>query len=273
MNRDAYLSQRDVAGFVEWAGHLVRSERRLNHKYQEKRGARFQCHTLYEAFQLYRWRGESFTDMLRNFDRFREEFGNIGTIGTDGDQARFVANARAVLKWGGINNLTLNEWRDMRPLQLRELISEVRSKLDPANADTYLLRGFKYMGSGYSKIYAALIPGLPIYDSRVACALLCLVRLYCRDTGQHRTPPLLDLGIPTGRGNEGGRCTTPSIRHNQEAKYALANLRFAWLMQALTADPGEFGNLPEGQRVDALQSALFMLGYARLRDDAIVKGR
>ena len=42
-------------------------------------------------------------------------------------------------------------------------------------------------------------------------------------------------------------------------------------MQKMVEDPGDFENVPESQRVDALQSALFMLGYARLADDAIVK--
>ena len=39
MNRDAYLSQRDVAGFVEWAGHLVRGEWGLEHSWKGQRAA------------------------------------------------------------------------------------------------------------------------------------------------------------------------------------------------------------------------------------------
>ena len=58
MNRDAYLSQRDVAGFVEWAGHLVSGEWGLEHSWKGK-GPPFRCHTLYEAFQNYRWPNSS----------------------------------------------------------------------------------------------------------------------------------------------------------------------------------------------------------------------
>ena len=278
MNRDAYLSQRDVTEFVEWAGHLVCGEWGLEHSWKGK-GPAFQCHTLYEAFQNYRWpnsirHGESAFDTMTRFANFRRSLDDIGVISTSAQRDLFVSISREIAAWGGIRNLArLDEWVRMEPHQLQCHIAKVRQQLNQVTGDTAALGGFRYMGSAFSKIYSALIPGLPIYDSRVACALLCLVRMYCRDTGQHRTPPLLDLGIPTGRGNEGGRCTTPPIRYTQEAKYAQANLRFAWLMQALTTDPGEFGNLPEGQRVDALQSALFMLGYARLRDDAIVKER
>ena len=273
MKRGDYLADRSVAAFVEWGGHLVRGEWRLEHLYTEwKGGAQFQCNTLYEAFQSYRWNGDNFADTVQKFDRFAQIFNDIGVINTDVDQDRFIANASAVAKWGNIN-LPLDAWKRMRPSDLAELIQNIKRRLDPASADTDGLRGFKYMGSGYSKIYSALKPGLPIYDSRVACALACLVNLYCRDIGRSLAPPLLTFGIPLGRGNAGGRCETPRIRHGQQTKYARANLQFAWLMQGMAADPGDFAPVPAGQRVDALQSALFMLGYARLRDDAVVKTR
>lgn len=273
MKRDDYLADRSVAAFVEWAGRLVRGEWRLEHSYTERKGgAQFQCTTLYAAFRNYSWNGDNFAATVQKFDRFAHIFNDIGVINTDADQYRFIANAAAITKWGNIN-LPLDAWKRMRPSDLAELIRDIKRKLDPAGADTDDLRGFMYMGSGYSKIYSALIPGLPIYDSRVACALACLVNLYCRDAGRSHAPPLLTFGIPLGRGNAGGRCETPRIRHSQQAKYARANLQFAWLMQGMVAEPGDFAQVPAGQRVDALQSALFMLGYARLRDDAVVKMR
>ncbi len=275
MRRTDYLSQPDVAGFVDWAGHLVHGEWRLEHSWKGK-GPRFQCGTLYEAFQRYRWpnsvNGDTFAGTMQEFDGFRETFNSIGDIATIDDQACFIRNARAILKWGNIT-LCLKDWGRMTPSQLHAQICDIKVRLDPACADTEDLRQFKYMGSGYSKIYSALIPGLPIYDSRVACALACLVRLYRQDAGLHRMPPLLDLGMPKGRGNVGGRCTMPAIRYGQKARYAKANLQFAWLMQGLTADPGDFSNLPESRRADAVQSALFMLGYERLASDAVVKHR
>ncbi len=277
MKRDAYLSQRDVAGFVEWAGHLVRGEWGLEHSWKGK-GPAFQCHTLYEAFQNYRWpnstrHGKNAVDTMTRFAKFRRSLDEIGVISTSAQRDLFVSISREIAAWGGIRNLArLDEWERMEPHQLQCHIAKVRQQLNPVTGDTAALGGFRYMGSAFSKIYSALIPGLPIYDSRVACALLCLVRLYCQDAGLASTPECLALGIPSWRAPLTERCRSPQIYASQETKYAQANLRFAWLMQALTADPGEFGNLPEGQYVDALESALFMLGYARLRDDAIVKG-
>ena len=178
MKRNDYLADRSVAAFVEWGGHLVRGEWGLEHRYTERKGgAQFQCNTLYEAFRKYRWNGDNFADTVQKFDRFAQIFNDIGVINTDVDQGRFIANAAAVAKWGNIN-LALDAWKRMKPSDLAELIRDIKRKLDPAGADTDDLRGFKYMRSGYSKIYSALIPGLPIYDSRVACALACLVELY-----------------------------------------------------------------------------------------------
>ena len=277
MKRDEYLADPNVVGFIEWAGRLVQGEWGLEHSWKDGRGGLpFCCSSLYEAFQGYRWpntpNGDTFTDTVRKFDDFRQIFGEIGVLSTDVDQLQFIDNAQEILEWGKIpkrKNL-LDEWKRWKPVQLQVYIANVKGGFDPARADTNDLGWVKFMGSGFSKIYSALIPGLPIYDSRVACALACLVESYCQGVGLSRVPSQLDLGIPGGQGNKAGRCK-PSIRYDQKSKYAKANLQFAWLMQALAVEPGEFDNVPEHRRVDALQSALFMLGYARLRDDAVTK--
>lgn len=78
--------------------------------------------------------------------------------------------------------------------------------------------------------------------------------------------------MPDYQGNTGGRCS-PSIRHDQNEKYAKANLAAAWLLLRLVKDPGEFSAVPVHLRSHALQSALFMLGYTRLTSGAIKKPR
>jgi hypothetical protein len=274
IKRNEYLSDRHVAGFVDWAGHLVRGERQLKHSWNGK-GPSFRCQTIYEAFQRYRWpnsvNGDRFTDTVRKFDRFRQEFEHVGAISSRGDQCQFIATAKAVADWGGIRRLKFDHWELMTPSQLQAHIDDIRSRLDPATGDTNNLRGIR-MTSGFSKIYAALIPGLPIYDSRVACAQTCLVRLYCRYADLSTTPSFLNLGMPQPYGNKEGRCRQ-TISREQSEDYAKANLQFAWLMQGLVAEPGDFSEVPENLRVDALQSALFMLGYTKLQDDAVVKPR
>ena len=275
MKRVDYLADQDVAGFVQWAGHLVRGERSLEHRWKGK-GPAFQCSTLYEAFRGYLWpnsvKGDRFTDTVRKFEGFRREFENVGVISDKDRQDRFIANAQAVAKWGGINNLRISSerhWGRLQPTDLQNHISEIKRKLEPASADTDDLPASLSMSSSFSKIYAALIPGLPIYDSRVACALTCLIRLYQQCEGLNKAGDVLFFPIPQHRGSD--RCTRPAIWDGQGQKYAVANLKCAWLLQGLLKEPGEFANVPEHRRLDALQSALFMLGYQQLRDDAIVK--
>ena len=277
MKRDDYLADKDVAGFVQWAGHLVRGDWELEHSYKGK-GPEFECRTLYQAFTQYHWAnpfgGPSFDDTVEVFENYRQRFRQIGIITTEADRREFFAVAGAIAKWGGINNLRMSSerhWGRLQPVDLQNHISEIKGKLEPAHADTDDLPASLSMSSSCSKIYAALIPGLPIYDSRVACALTCLIRLYEHEMGSSVSGDKLSFPIPAHRGSR--RCTHPAIRYGQDRRYAEANLKCAWLLAKLIEQPGDFAQVCESRRVDALQSALFMLGYARIRDDAVVKTR
>ncbi len=124
------------------------------------------------------------------------------------------------------------------------------------------------MNSGFSKLYSLLVDGFPIYDSRVACALASLVRLFCEETGREceEVPPSLAFGIPSSQAkvNRNPSCgclVFPRIRWSKRGlrRYAESNVMAAWLLAALSAQP-PFSDEREPQR--ALQSAMFMIGYA-----------
>ncbi len=268
MNRNEYLGNADVADFIEWARHLVRGDWWLKHAWKAKRGPSFQCGTLFGAFKSYEWNGERFDDTMSKFAEFRKKFDTIGKIVDEDSRDSFVANVRNIVKWGRIGRLPRleKEWAQMEPARLQEHIEEVKRKLNPASGDTSDLRGFRYMGSAFNKIYSALVPGLPIYDSRVACALACLVRLYYKDNRSTSVPSLLNLGIPRGR--VFSRCKSPKIY--SDSKYAAYTLKAAWLLHGMVQySAGAFDEVPKQQRIHALQSAMFMLGYKRLNDDAV----
>ena len=271
MKRSDYVADRNVEGFARWTSHLLNGDWRLEHSWKGK-GPAFQCSTIYGAFQNYLWpnsdNGDTFAITMRKFGEFRQTFDQIGAIDTMADRHRFVETCRNVAAWGGIRLPKLDEWAKMEPRYLNALIEETKIKLNPASADTNDLRGFKYMSSGFSKIYAALVPGFIIYDSRVACALTCLIRLYCNSSRLSSVPPTLTLGVPLGRGGT-NRCKSPAIYHSQITKYAQANLKAVWLLQRMVEQPGEFAKVPANQRVDALQSALFMIGHSGLKNDSI----
>ena len=128
------------------------------------------------------------------------------------------------------------------------------------------LSDVRRMNSGFSKIYSLLVEGFPIYDSRVACALASLVRLFCEKTERREVPAQLAFGIPPSRAQESRnpsskRLTFPRIWSPR--RYARSNIMAAWLLDALSAQP-PFSDLGH-ERQRALQSAMFMIGYKPLR--------
>lgn len=227
---------------------------------------------MFEAFRKYRWpnaiNGVDFVGTMETFAVFRSIFDEIGDITTIAKQDQFISNARKIVAWGGINNLrALDAWAAMTPEGLQQLITAAKRSLNPVAGTTDGLNGFKFMTSGFSKIYSALVPDFPIYDSRVACALACLVRIFCKWTDLAEVPRNLDFRIPAHGGSQ--RCPRPAIHYYQTATYAETNLRAAWLLGKVIECPGNFVEVDPPHRVHALQSALFMIGYARLSDDAI----
>ena len=118
------------------------------------------------------------------------------------------------------------------------------------------------MTSGFSKIYSLLIDGFPIYDSRVACALASLVRLFCEETGCAEVPAQLRFGLPSSQGRVRRDPSCGSIvfpRIWSPRRYAQSNVMAAWLLDALAANP-PFAWLGD-DRLRAIQSAMFMIGY------------
>ena len=274
MKRDEYLQDEHVSGFTKWAGQLVTGKLGLTHRWRSK-GTDFACTSLYDALEQYRWPDNShaldYRVTVRRLREFRLNFEDIGIIDSRVQQVQFVDNAEAIIRWGGIPRpRKLSDWRSLPPDRLQALVEDARARLDPRTADTDDLAGFRYMGSGFSKVYSVLIDGFPIYDSRVACALNCLVGIYCRRERIGPKPDLLSLRMPPRRVPKNvryHRCDRPRMNNNSAA-YARDNLKAAWLLGEMVREPGEFEQVGF-EPVDALQHALFMVGYAKLPDTAV----
>ena len=180
------------------------------------------------------------------------------------DSDSFLKAAIAVVEWGGVRR-NVGRLRDLGRKALPQL-SAAAEQLNPKTADTENLFALSDMNSGFSKIYSLLVDGLPIYDSRVACALGFLVQSYCQESGLQHVPEQLALRLPQPRQREPRR--DPSLgslffhelRWGHVKEYAISNLKTAWMLEPL-AQIGEFGGLPGNRRLLALQSALFMIGY------------
>ena len=125
-----------------------------------------------------------------------------------------------------------------------------------------------------------MVPGLPIYDSRVACALTSLILTHCRELELPQVPEALQLGIPQPKGKQ---CRNPSVApyhflniwdsSKYGGAYAVSNVRAAWLIGELVTRCSPFSSLPANRHSLALQSALFMIGYRCFDEQAFGRRR
>ena len=268
MNGEGYIIQSEVAKFLGWLRPFLLGHRKLVSQHPTLFGTKAKLVTMFEAYRDYQWKQDDFCATVNRFAEFHKCLTQAIPIRTDAEKNEFVSTAKRIMNWGGVlrgNTGALKSLKAKEPKQLQEYIEQVKRKLTPGVADTDDLEGWNaYMTSAFSKVYAALIPTLPIYDSRVGCALTCLIRAYRKERCLGRQiPPSLNLAVPGGY----RRCSYPGLGNTRERAraYADANLKAAWLLEEMARVPGEFRHLDDARRVWAIQSALFMLGYKRLQ--------
>ena len=85
------------------------------------------------------------------------------------------------------NNATL---RDLGGAVL-STFREASRLLDSSHADTSRLDGVRSMNAGWTKVYALMLDGFPIYGGRVGAAMGYLVQQYCTRAGLRQVPTLL----------------------------------------------------------------------------------
>ena len=143
---------------------------------------------------------------------------------------------------------------------------EASRLLDPPYADTSRLNGVRYMNAGWTKVYALMLDGFPIYDGRVGAAMGYLVQQYCTRIGLRQVPTLLCFRWGAARGEHnrnpsmGSSLRFPGLTAKAPRKWAECNVRAAWILSEVCGE-GRFGDLPPGRRLRALEAALFMIGY------------
>jgi len=275
VNRDLYRADAAVLEFVDWMTPFLTGERQFFHRWTSPRWGSWACESLFDVYLRYDWpfsvvlpnqpsptRGRTFADSVGVFNTLSAMLRAKSEIG---DAESFLAAAKAVVGWGGVRQ----NLRRLDALGSGALptLTAAAAQLNPRSADTLALQNVLHMNSGFSKIYSLLLDGFPIYDSRVACALASLVAWHCREASLKGVPDLLAFRIPpsrSGRRNPSdGAIRFGPLRYTQVGEYAVANLHAAWLLEML-AQIGRFGALHNSERVLALQSALFMVGYEQL---------
>ena len=265
MKRDDYLNARDVQAFLAWATELVVGDRDLNHPGED---ARVVFTTVADAQRCYHWAKMDYETTVTFLGGLRARI-------TESHEPRAFLNAAGdVLKWGGVSggNTSRLEALAEEALPLLELNARL---LDPRTADLERVGVVHPMNSGFSKIYSLMLEGFPIYDSRVACALGSLVRLFCEEKHLSDVPKVLAFGIPPsrakGESNEGharrdpscGNLKFPKTDRGGQSLYARSNVMAAWVLDELSRH-GPFAERGDKERQFALQSAMFMIGHKPL---------
>ena len=273
---------------MEWVEPLVAGRRGIHIRWNS-RGHLFQCATLEQAHLRYYWpsrvvRGDgltktitTFEETARVFDHRRRTMAAIMGRGASepDDHELFILTARHIREWGGIRR---HGDLDRLGRSAFTILSDNARLLNPGSGDTDDLRSFRHMGSGYSKIYAMMVPSLPIYDSRVACALTSLILIHCPRYELPSVPETLKLGVPQSQGNQPRNPSThpyafPTIWHSaNRGGYAVSNLKAAWLIAEMASRGEPFASMERDRGILALQSALFMTGYRRF-DESALTGR
>ncbi len=116
MQRAAYLDDRDVRDFRDWAAPLVAGKRSLPHhwhipcRWDDRRWGPWSCETLFDAFRKYEWRfkvdvpgrgecrGRFYQETVDVLDALKRQ---LQDSDDRRDATRFLKAAVAVVHWGG----------------------------------------------------------------------------------------------------------------------------------------------------------------------------
>ena len=276
MKRAAYLDDPHVRSFLDWAAPLASGTRPLRHRWHSPKWGSWSCETLFGAYRAYDWRftcvlpgdsvprrGRSYQDTVDVLDELKRQ---LGDSADRNDATRFLEAAIAVAQWGQVPQ-SKRQLRALGDDALPKLTAAARL-LDPAVADLRCFSDVQPMTSGFSKIYSLLVDGFPIYDSRVACGIASLVRLFCEEPGRAEVPERLAFGRPRSWVKRDPSCGPLGFRQiRTPRRYAESNVMAAWLLDALSEEP-PFSELGD-ERQRAVQSAMFMIGYAPLARSAL----
>ena len=121
------------------------------------------------------------------------------------------------------------------------------------------------MNAGWTKVYALMLDGLPIYDGRVGAAMGYLVQRYCVSARLCQVPTRLRFRWGAARGRHNRNPSTRSLRFpgltaTTPRTWAECNLGAAWILGEVCRE-GRFGGLVTHRQLRALEAALFMIGY------------
>ena len=284
MKKSTYLTSPAIIQFVNWLATNL-DNGTLSHRYiNRKSGGIWNCDSLYDAYAQYHWphpalphlsrpKGASFAHNAVTLSALRGNLQNALHPAPDDRAARLAVID--VMTWGGVRAGNVH-WIHANTDGLARRIIAIRDALNANDTSDPLLTDPNLrFNAGMTKVYSLICESLIIYDSRVAAALGWIVVKYCQAMGLQQVPKELrspwapakstpSASNPKQRNPSAGALTFPTLRSG--AHHAQWNLKASWLLEAVLSSPmaqsSEFvTSLPQGERLRALEAALFMIGY------------
>jgi len=286
MNREQYLNSTHVKEFILWLDSRLDLPGSFKHEYYLKKARRYwSCSCLFEAYTSYWWpfnmvcllsnQRVAGTDMDISFS-YLNKLAHSFRLGVHEENSELAKKcALAMLQWGGV--LHSNKDRiDAMGQDICFYFQDVCTRLDLSTVTLENHHGI-LMNSGFTKLYFLLIDDFIMYDGRVGAALGLLVRKFCEEQGLSEIPPAIQFSYGPGRevnsnskkinrrNPSAGIYHFPQFSHNRR-RHINDNIKASWLLKELSLHTeSRFKELPQStplnERVTALQSALFMIGY------------
>lgn len=271
-----YLNDEHLQGFIQFLSDMINDQNpnELNHSYtvepvnkhfhEKQIGKCVEYKTIKDAFTGYAWKRQGYDE---NKTVLNDIANKLQTAPTEDDLYQACLDC---LEWGAggkqFNLYTKNRSWLLNKKQIRLSVLLDTSHRELAAKQPNLI-GFKTkyfrMNSGFTKIYALKYPNFIIYDSRVAAALGLLVRRYCEQFRLDEVPTNLAFNW------SGTKKRNPSLGkyqfsrlNNDSKKHAEWNVKANWMLNAVVNRLGTFWDVPQNERLRALEAALFMIGYS-----------
>ncbi|HGW3656260.1 TPA: hypothetical protein ACNH47_001663 [Pseudomonas aeruginosa] len=284
MKKSTYLISPTIIQFVNWLATNLDNGTLSHCHTNRKSGGIWSCGSLYDAYAQYHWphpslprlsrpKGADFAHNAATLSALRSNL-QKALCPTPNDSAACIA-VIDVMTWGGVRAGNVR-WLNANAKGLAELLINIRDALNANDtSDHRLTNPNPRFNAGMTKVYSLICESLVIYDSRVAAALGWIVVKYCQAVGLQQVPEELRFpwapakstpgtSNPKQRNPSAGALTFPTLRSG--AHHAQWNLKASWLLEAVLSSPqaqsSEFvTSIPQGERLRALEAALFMIGY------------
>lgn len=284
----------DVEKFIDWLSNVVESlvvDFSIKNSRRVPGGVNASVVGLDSVIGQYKWAaqwndsGRIVTSLCWNstVSSLSRLGGNLRrALNASSDSATFDACC-SIFEWGGERNKKVGarpflEDKVGAPNGLCSYLDQVRKAAELGCANILNLKVVEEMNSMLTKVHAmASVDGLPIYDSRVAAAIACLVEIYRHNSGLNWATIPVCLAFPAipedqkknrrhvGALRSGGAVIpTPGVIRYQDpqraSRWMSASIRLGWIVEeVLSRKP----NILNGQvsRMHAFEACLFMIGY------------